>query len=191
MTIDFIRRIENAKVSAIEILPGADATAPSAPTSLAAAGSGTGIGLSWPAVAGDDTAGYHVYRSSSADGTFTQLNNAALTATSYSDTTAPAGATSFYQVRTVDTSGNTSAPVAASAARPVAVPGQVSGLAATGSQAGIGLSWTASSAAGLTGYNVYRSSSATGTYTKLNSAVVTSAPTPTKRLLLVRRRTTR
>ena len=31
MTIDFIRRIENAKISAIEILPGADTVAPNAP----------------------------------------------------------------------------------------------------------------------------------------------------------------
>ena len=40
MTIDFIRRIENAKISAIEILPGADTVAPNAPASLTATGSG-------------------------------------------------------------------------------------------------------------------------------------------------------
>ena len=38
MTIDFIRRIENAKISAIEIIPGADTVAPGAPASLTATG---------------------------------------------------------------------------------------------------------------------------------------------------------
>ncbi len=115
-----------------------------------------------------------MYRSASAGGTFTQLNTTALTGTTYSDDAAPAGR-SFYQVRTVDTAGNTSAPVAADAVRPVPLPAQVTGLQATGSQSGIALIWNASSATGLTGYNVYRSATAGGTYTKLNSTPVTPA----------------
>src|SRR4029079_7511757 len=111
---------------------------------------------------------------SSADGTFTKLNGAALTGTSYNDTAAPNGR-SFYQIRTVDNAGNTSAPVAADAVRPVPLPAQVTGLQATGSQAGIALTWNASDATGLTGYNVYRSSTAGGTYTKLTSSPVTTA----------------
>jgi fibronectin type 3 domain-containing protein len=175
MTIDFIRRIENAKISAIEILPGADTAAPDAPASLAATASSTGIALAWPAVNGDDTAGYHVFRSTSADGTFTKLNGAALTGTSYSDTSAPAGERAYYQVRTVDTAGNTSPPVSVNALRPGTVPAQVTGLQATGSPSGIALAWTASNAAGLTGYHVYRATTATGTYTKLTTTPVTTA----------------
>ncbi len=49
MTIDFIRRIENAKISAIEIIPGADTTAPAAVTGVTAAGSATGVTLGWSA----------------------------------------------------------------------------------------------------------------------------------------------
>ena len=124
-------------------------------------------------MSGDDTAGYNVYRSASADGTFTKLNGAALTGTTYTDTRLRQER-SFYQVRTVDTSGNTSAPVAADAVRPAPLPAQVTGLQATGSQSGIALTWTASTAAGLTGYNVYRSTTAGGTYTKLNSTPVTT-----------------
>ena len=123
---------------------------------------------------GDDTAGYNVYRRLGADGTFTKLNGATLTGTTYSDDAAPTGR-SFYQVRTVDTSGNTSAPVAADAVRTVPIPAQVTGLQATGSQTGIALTWTASNATGLTGYNVYRSTTATGTYTKLTTNPVTPA----------------
>ncbi len=173
MTIDFIRRIENAKISAIEIIPGADTSAPDAPASATATASATGIALAWPAVNGADTAGYHVYRSATADGTFTKLNGAALTGTTYNDTTAPAGSASFYRVRTVDTAGNESAPATASATRPVAAPAQVTGVSATGSQSGIAVSWTASAAQNLTGYHVYRSATANGTYTKLNGAALT------------------
>ena len=144
-------------------------------TGLVAVGSQTGIGLSWTASSAAGLTGYNVYRSSSAGGTFTKLNSAVVTAASYSDASAPAGATSYYQVTAVNAAGESVASATASAARPVPVPGQVSGLTATASQAGIALSWTASSATGLTGYNVYRSSSAGGTFTKLNSAVVTSA----------------
>ena len=183
MTIDFVRRIENAKISAIEILPGADTTAPAAPASLTATGSTTGVALSWPASSSDDAAGYQVYRAAAADGTFVKLNGAPLTTTSYADSAAPAGARSYYQVRTVDTAANESAPASADALRPAAAPARVTGLTATGSQSGIALSWTASDAAGLTGYRVYRSSSATGTFTLVSGGLVsgttyedTSAP---------------
>ncbi|WP_036196277.1 malectin domain-containing carbohydrate-binding protein [Nocardioides aequoreus] len=175
MTIDFIRRIENAKISAIEILPGTDTTAPAAPASLTATAATTGVSLTWPAVVGDDIAGYHVYRATSADGEFTKLNDAAVGATTYPDTTAPAGVRSYYRVRTVDTAGNLSAPVAADALRPAQPPAQVTGLQATGSQSGIALGWTASNAAGLTGYHVYRATTAGGTYTRLTTSPVATA----------------
>jgi chitinase len=38
------------------------------------------------------------------------------------------------------------------------------------------LTWTASTTPGVTGYNVYRSTTATGAYTKLTTAPVTASP---------------
>ena len=109
MTIDFIRRIENAKISAIEIVPVTpDTTAPGEVTGVTAAGAATGINLGWTASTASDLAGYNVYRSATATGTFTKVNTALLTGTTYADTAAPAGAASFYQVTAVDRSGNES-----------------------------------------------------------------------------------
>ena len=47
-----------------------------------------------------------------------KINTSLVTGTTYVDTTAPGGATSFYQITAVDTSGNESTPAAASAFRP-------------------------------------------------------------------------
>lgn len=129
--------------------------------------------MSWPAVAGDDTAGYRVFRSATVNGTFTQLGGT-LTGTSYADTTAPAGARSQYQVRAVDTSGNLSPVVSADALRPEPVPAQVLGVAASGSPAGVALTWTAATAPTATGYHVYSSTSATGSYARLTTAPITA-----------------
>ena len=51
VTIDFITRTENAKVSAIEIIPvdGPDTTAPAAVTGTVATGSAASVALTWSA----------------------------------------------------------------------------------------------------------------------------------------------
>ena len=108
LNIQFIRQVENAKISAIEILPVApDITAPLAPTGLVATGSTSGIALDWANNTETDLAGYNVYRSTSATGTFTKVNASLITPSTYNDVAAPAGE-SFYRVTAVDTSTNES-----------------------------------------------------------------------------------
>jgi hypothetical protein len=120
VTLDFITRRENAKVSAIEIIP-VDTTPPGAVTGVTATGSATGIALGWGASTASDLAGYNVYRSTSATGTFTKVNGALVSGTTYADGTAAAGAASYYQVSAVDTAGNESVRSATvSATRPAA-----------------------------------------------------------------------
>ncbi|WP_415790062.1 malectin domain-containing carbohydrate-binding protein [Deinococcus saxicola] len=97
--------------------PGADTTPPVAPQGLSATASTGGVTLSWTANTEADLAGYRVSRSASASGTFTVLTTL-LTAPSYTDTTAPQGVSSYYQVVSVDKSGNASAPSNVSAIRP-------------------------------------------------------------------------
>jgi fibronectin type 3 domain-containing protein len=143
----------------------------SPPTGLTAMASGGTIALSWAASSG--AAGYNVFRSSSASGPFTQLNSGVITTTSYSDTTAPLNVTAYYEVTAVDGSGNTSAPATTSAANTNG--GSVSfptNLTATTSSTGITLQWTAAS--GAVGYNVLRSSSASGPFSAVNTSSITT-----------------
>ena len=86
------------------------------PIGLAATADQNGITLQWSAEAA--AAGYNVFRGSSASGPFTLLNSTPLTATTYVDTTAPQGATSFYEVVALDGQGNASGPATTSALRP-------------------------------------------------------------------------
>ncbi|NAZ88101.1 pectinesterase family protein, partial [Kineococcus indalonis] len=108
----------------------------SSPTGLSAAGAEGGTTLSWTAGTDADLAGYVVFRAAAAEGPWTRLTAEALTATSWTDTTAPAGSTSHYRVVAVDAAGNSSAPATAQALRPVAVvavPGADYTVAADGS----------------------------------------------------------
>ncbi|WP_034388775.1 NPCBM/NEW2 domain-containing protein [Deinococcus sp. YIM 77859] len=96
----------------------ADTTPPAAPTALSATGSTGGITLDWNDNSENDLAGYRVLRSASAQGPFTVLTPQLLSSSFYTDTAAPQGTVSYYQVVAVDKSGNVSAPATANAARP-------------------------------------------------------------------------
>ena len=86
-----------------------DTTPPSAPEAGPAA-IGKAVQLSWRAPIDPDVAGFEVLRSSTSGGPYTRLNARLLILESFTDTTAPAGVTSYYVVRAVDTSGNESGP---------------------------------------------------------------------------------
>ncbi|WP_081846165.1 malectin domain-containing carbohydrate-binding protein [Deinococcus marmoris] len=105
-------------------VPETDTTPPLAPQGLSATASIGGIDLKWTANTEADLAGYRVSRSASASGAFTVLTSTLLTAPSYTDTAAPQGVASFYQVVAVDKSGNASAPSKVSAVRPSPVLGR-------------------------------------------------------------------
>ncbi len=103
----FAATINEAKISAIEVLP-VDTTAPGQLSGVTATGAATGITVGWTGSTAADRAGYNVYRATSAAGTYTKVNAALITGTTYADAAAPAGATSYYQVTAVDTTGNES-----------------------------------------------------------------------------------
>jgi fibronectin type 3 domain-containing protein len=75
--------------------------------------SGTGatttysVNLTWSAPTSSPVAvaGYHIYRANSSSGTYSLLNSSMTSATSYADTTAAAGSSYVYEVKSVDAAG--------------------------------------------------------------------------------------
>ncbi len=95
----------------VAALSGLDATAPGAPTSLQAEARDGALVLSWDASADADVAGYNVYRyqpDPARENSYVKVNSAIITGTEY--LVADAGAeASWYRVKAVDTSANSSA----------------------------------------------------------------------------------
>ncbi len=165
---------ESAPSNTASALRPADTTSPAAPTGLSATGSTSSIVLDWNDNAETDLSGYHVYRGTSVTGPFTKLTPSTISGSAYDDTTASTGTTFYYRVTAVDTSSNESAPSDTASATRIAdtvAPAVPTGLAATGTTAGISLDWADNTETDLAGYNVYRSDSDGGSYTKLNSSL--------------------
>jgi fibronectin type 3 domain-containing protein len=138
----------------------ADATAPTAPTTLARTVSGFTVRLTWQTSTDNvGVTGYTVYRAGVAIGTTTG-------ATTYTDSTAPPGKTYSYTVRARDAIGNLSAASAAvSATLPVdrtapTAPATLKVTAGTAGSKQLTLTWgAAGDNAGVTSYYVYRGNS--------------------------------
>ena len=154
----------SAEVNATPVLP-----APSAPAGLAATAGNAQVSLSWAATSGASS--YHVKRSTTS-GAETQI--AAPTSNGYIDTGLTNGAKYFYVVSAVNSGGESanSSEVSATPIAPLTAPATPTGLQATGGNAQVSLSWSAST--GAASYNVKRSTTNGGPY---NTAV--AAPTVT------------
>ena len=139
----------------------ADATAPTAPSGLAANVSGTTASLTWTAAT--DNVGvvrYNVHRGTTSGFTPAAANRIAQpTGTSYSDNGLAPG-TYYYKVTAEDAAGNVG-PVSNTASGTVldaTAPTAPSGLGATGGASQASLSWTAATDnVGVVRYNVHRS----------------------------------
>ena len=87
---------------------------PAMPAGLTTSVTTSVVSLNWNDNAPSGLAGYNVYRSASANGTYQKLNSSLLTASQYADATAPQG-TSYYRVIAVGTDAQQSAPAQTSA----------------------------------------------------------------------------
>jgi fibronectin type 3 domain-containing protein len=144
---------------------------PTIPTGLTAVSATyNSIKLSWTAVAGAN--GYRVYRSTSANGTYT-LISASIT-NSYTNTGLTTGTTYYYKINACTTVGTANVygdQTEVVSAKPVlATVGTIT--VARYSSTSIKISWAAIS--GATGYEIYRSTSSTGTYALVNTTTATS-----------------
>jgi fibronectin type 3 domain-containing protein len=149
---------------------------PGALAGLNATGGSNGITLNWTRNTEGNVAGYRVYRASSSTGPFNVIASL-VTNNSFLDTTAPLGQTSHYRVTAVDVHGQESAHGSANAVRSgdTSPPAAPSGLVASGTSGGITLDWFNNTESDLAGYNIYRSSSSNGTFTKLNATLLASS----------------
>ncbi len=144
---------------------------PAKPTNVkAVSASATSIKITWNAVSG--ATGYQVCRATASNGSYTALGS--YTDTSKVSTGLTTGTTYYYKVRAYKevngkrTYGDYSAVV--SATPKVSKPTNLK--AASASATSINISWSA--VAGATGYQVWRSTSATGSFTALGSYTTTS-----------------
>ncbi len=153
-----------SEAAAVEV---PDTTAPTAPTNVVATQDGADVDLTWTAST-DNVAvtGYAVHRGTSAGFTPTEGNRlaAAVTSTSYTDDDVEVG-TWFYKVVAFDAAGNESAASSAASVEVVTpditAPTVPEGLSAELDGANVDLDWEASTdAVGVTGYSVYRGTSA-------------------------------
>lgn len=149
---------------------------PADPSCVTVKNSSTGLVVEWDAVS--QAVSYNVYRSVGSNSNFNKVDN--VSSTSYTDTNVSSGTTYYYRITAVNSSGregNPSSVVSATykesgGGNNTSKPNTPTGLSATASSSSISLSWN--SANGATYYKIYRSTSASGSYSELSTSYSTS-----------------
>jgi fibronectin type 3 domain-containing protein len=161
---------ESAASSQATATPTTPVTIPAAPTDLQATAGNTQVSLTWSASAGATS--YNVKRSTTSGGPYTKISSPE--ATSYLDTGLTNGTPYYYVVTAVNSAGESPASSQATATptAPITIPAAPTDLQATAGNAQVSLTWNAST--GATSYNVKRSTTSGGPYTKISSPETTS-----------------
>lgn len=159
-----------------------DITPPAVPTGVAATAlTDTSLRISWNANGEPDLVGYHVYRDSSATGSFTTRVAVVTSGTSFDDSGLTKGTSYYYKVRAYDTSDNLSSLSSPAALGiPNAPPATPTGLSVANPGTGRTLivTWNANAESDLAGYNLYIATVSTGPYSKVNTSVIPKSATP-------------
>jgi fibronectin type 3 domain-containing protein len=142
---------------------------PSVPTGLSStANSPNSITITWTAVSG--AASYNIYRATSNGGNYTKINASAVGVNSYTNTGLAAGKTYYYKISAVNAGGESDRSNAKSA---ITKPNAPTGVKADDkSDDSIKLKWN--DVSGAASYNVYRSLTPNGTFTKRNSTAISN-----------------
>ncbi|RKP53167.1 hypothetical protein D7Z26_15685 [Cohnella endophytica] len=159
-----------------KMLAGSGTPVPAAPTSLTATAGNAQVALSWTASSGATS--YTVKRATTSGGPYTNVATG-VTATSYTNTGLTNGTTYYYVVSASNSAGESvnSTQASATPSAGVTIPAAPTGLTATGGNAQVALSWTASS--GATSYTVKRATTSGGPYTNVATGVTTTSYTNT------------
>ncbi len=157
--------------------PGGDTNAPAAPSGLTATGGNSTVALDWNDNNEIDLSGYNVYRSTTSGGPYSKLNGSIVSSSNYSDNSVSGGVTYYYVVRAVDTSSNESGNSNQTSATPTDTipPAAPTGLSASAGNQTVSLIWNNNSEPDINGYNIYRSTTSGGTYTRLNGTLLSSS----------------
>jgi fibronectin type 3 domain-containing protein len=161
---------ESANSVQASATPVAPTQPPAVPTGLQATSGNAQVVLAWSASTGASS--YHVKRSTTTGGPYTQIG--APVATNFTDSGLTNGMTYFYVVSAVNSAGESanSSQASATPAAPSQPPAAPTGLQATGGNAQAALTWSAS--AGATSYHVKRSTTTGGPYTQVGVTTTTS-----------------
>ncbi|AET67979.1 fibronectin type III domain-containing protein [Desulfosporosinus orientis DSM 765] len=126
------------------------------------------IYLDWDSVS--DATSYDIYRATSFSGTYTKVDT--VTTTSYTDNDLSDDTTYYYKVKAVNSSGTSdySSVVHATTSDELSVPDDLTATVESSSE--IYLDWDSVSDA--TSYDIYRATSFSGTYTKVDTVTTTS-----------------
>jgi hypothetical protein len=143
-------------------------TVPSAPTGLTAVGSNSAVSLSWTASSGASS--YYVKRSLTSGSGYAAVAN--VSGTKVVDAGLANGTPYYYVVSATNSLGESTNSTEASAT-PLPPPAAPIGLTATGTNAAVSLTWTASSRA--TSYNVKRSLASGSGYVSVANVSGTNA----------------
>ncbi|MEO9308550.1 MAG: fibronectin type III domain-containing protein, partial [Nitrososphaera sp.] len=142
---------------------------PVSPSKLTATPGNNQVSLSWTAPTsngGSSITGYNIYRGTTAGGESATPIATGVTSTSFVDTGVTNGQTYYYVIKAVNSGGMSYASNEASATLYAAAPPSApSALTATPGNNQVSLSWTAPTSNGgsaITGYNIYRGTTAGG-----------------------------
>ena len=149
---------------------GGGATAPGAPTGLLATAGNAEVSLTWNSSSG--ATGYYVQRATVNGGPYVQI--AVPAANSYTNTGLTNGTTYYYVVSAFNSAGQSaiSGQASATPAAPAMPPAAPAGLRATGGNAQVNLTWSAST--GATSYHVKRATTSGGPYTQISAPAAAS-----------------
>jgi fibronectin type 3 domain-containing protein len=146
---------------------------PAAPTGLTATPGDKQISLDWNNNTEGDLAGYNVYRSLTSGTGYTKINSSVVTYSHYLDTGRTGNTVYYYVVTAVDLGSNESGYSNQASATPTdPTPAAPTGLVRSIASQTVYLGWNSNSEADMQGYNVYRSLTSGGPYTKINSGLV-------------------
>ena len=161
---------ESANSAEASAKPTAPTQAPAAPSGLMATAANTQVNLTWTVSA--TATSYNVKRATTTGGPYTKISSP--TSPSFTDTGLTNGTTYFYVVSAVNSAGESanSSEVSAKPTAPAQAPATPTGLMATPANAQVSLTWAASATA--TSYNVKRSTTTGGPYTKISSPTATN-----------------
>lgn len=167
---------ESPVTAYIDVTTGAEEENPLYAPSGLNVGSATSSSLtvSWNSVSG--ATGYRLYSSASSGGTYVQVGGN-LTSTSYVNSGLSSDTTYYYKVRAFDDNGESELSSWSSGttlSEGGSAPGTPTGIS-VGSATSTSLTVSWNSASGATGYRLYRSASAGGTYTQVGGDLTSTS----------------